>query len=292
MNFKGILTMWVGILALILSPAMMAAPSKLLMISPPAKASLKQAMPLLAKYLAKKVDGISDIRPVIPKSYNDTGRKFEKGQANVIYGGSFLTYMLCARNLAVPVARGEDQKGISTYHSVLITKKGMPFRGLESVKGKRVTYVIEASSGEAFARKFFGGKDPASVGNTIYVPSKSHGIAVKQLNAGRADFAFVKNLAWEGMKAKYPDLHIVASDDGENPNNVFLVSPEVYVAYGKQLEAVLLGMDSDSDPLAKQILKVLKLERFIPTPYPQSYNHTASLVQNAGLDPVTHRFSK
>ena len=92
------------------------------------------------------------------------------------------------------------------YRSVLITKKGGSYDGVNSVKGKRVTYVKEASSGEAFARKLFGGKKPSDVAGTKYIPSKSHGIGIKQVQAGRADFAFVKNLVWESVKDRYPNL--------------------------------------------------------------------------------------
>ena len=174
----------------------------------------------------------------------------------------------------------------------MIARTDTPYTGPESLKGKRLTYVLEASSGEAFARKLFGGQVPSSVRNTVYVPSKSHDIAVKQVAMGRADFAFVKNLAWEGLRTKFSDLHQVAADDGENPNNVFLVSKAVYAEYGKRLKAVFLGMGSDTDPAAKRILKILGVKSFIPTSYPDSYTHTARLVQDAGINPETHQFAE
>lgn len=154
-----------------------------------------------------------------------------------------------------------------------------------------MTYVTEASSGNIFARRFFGGKAPASVADTVFVPAKNHRIAVRLVQAGRADFAFVKDVDWEAVKTRYSDLHVVARDASEHPNNVLVVSPATYRTHGKRLESVLLGMDSDSDWRARKILDALRLKRFISTTYPDDYAHTASLVRDAGLDPSTFRFT-
>ena len=182
--------------------------------------------------------------------------------------------------------------GISHYHSLLITKRNTPYQGINSLKGKRITYVTEASSGEMYARKLFGGKAPASVENTAYIPSKSHELAISFLQVGRADFAFVKDLVWEENKWRYPDLQVVDEDDGENPNNVFLVSPAVYADYGKELKEILLNIHADPDPQAQQLLSYLNLKKFIATSYPESFSHTAQLVEDAGIDAKTHLFTK
>ncbi len=281
-----------GLVAMVYVLAMAVKAEELALIAPPSNPSLKRALPLLSNYLAKKIDRITAIRPLIAKSYSETGQRFESNHMSLVYGGSFLTYILCARGLAVPVARGENADGVSTYRSVLLTKKGTPFHGVESIQGRRLTYVTEASAGSVVARQFFGGKDPASVAGTAYVPAKSHEIAIRLVQAGRADFAFVKDLSWEALKAESPDLHVVTRVAGEHPGNVLLVSTAIYRIHGKRLESILLDMDSDPDWRARQILDSLGLKRFIPTTYPDDFAHTATLVQDAGLDPGTYRFSR
>ncbi len=265
---------------------------ELTLITPPSNPSLKRALPLLSTYLTEKFGDITTIRPIISKSYNEAGQRFRFRRMSLVYGGSFLTYVLCAQGLAVPVARGENKDGVSTYRSVLLTKKGKPFHGVESIKGRHVTYVTEASSGDVFARWFFGGKAPVSVADTVYIPAKSHKIAVQLVQAGRADFAFVKDLAWKASKAASSDLHVVFRHAGEHPNNVLLISPGTYRTHGKRLESIMLGMDSDPDWRARQILDALGLKRFIPMTYPDDYVHTATLVRDAGLNPSTYSFSE
>jgi len=264
----------------------------LLMISPPGNDTLNRALPILANYVRDKIDGLNRFHPIISQSYRDTGQKFASGQANAFYGGSFLSYILCARNLAIPIARGEDIYGINSYHSVLISQRGTPYTGAASVKGKRITYVKEASAGEMYARKLLGGEDPSSVDQTRYIPSKSHELAIQYLRVGRADFAFVKNLVWEKNRWRYPDLVVVDEDNGENPNNVFLVSPAIYALYGEALKQILLNLHTDPDPRAQQLLSYLNLKKFIPTTYPESFSHTAQLVKDAGVDAQSHRFTK
>lgn len=259
------------------SSVMAANTSYVLLISPPKKSSLLRAMPMLAEYLAKNVEGIKGVKPIPSRSYDETGEKFVWGQANAMYGGSFLSYVLIERDLATVVARGVTQDGDSTYHSDLVTKKGTSFKGLESVVGKRVTYVTNSASGEIFARAFFKGREPATVGGTVYVPTKNHTMSLKHVQSGKADFAFVKNLVWDKMKSRFPDLETVEHDTGENPLNVFVVSKELYEAHGEAVEQALLKMEHDPDPLAKKILETLKISKFIPTRYPDDYKHPEAL---------------
>jgi ABC-type phosphate/phosphonate transport system substrate-binding protein len=264
---------------------------KMLLITPPGDQTLNSALPLMASYLTNKVDGLNHFHPVISKSYHETGKQFESGKANAFYGGSFLGYILCARGLAVPIARGEDLMGTSNYHSVMISRRNTPFNDVESLKGKRISYVTESSSGEIYARKLFNGKDPATMDDISYVPSKSHELAIRYLRVGRADFALVKNLVWKELQGSYPDLQIVAEDSGENPNDLLLVSTAVYAEYGEALKKVILNIHSDPDPLAKQLLAQLNLKKFIVTTYPESFNHTAQLVRDAGIDANTYQFA-
>ncbi|MCW8826240.1 MAG: phosphate/phosphite/phosphonate ABC transporter substrate-binding protein [Gammaproteobacteria bacterium] len=266
--------------------------SSLHIVAPPGNPTLVSALPLLANYLMRKVDGIKHVHPIVPRSYRYTGEKFESGQVNAFIGGSFLSYILCARDLAVPIARGESLDGTSSYHSVLLSRRNTPYNGVSSVKGKRITYVTEASSGEFYARKLFGGKEPTTVDGTTYIPSKSHELAIRFLRVGRADFAFVKNLVWEEIKEQYPELHMVDQDDGENPNNVFLVSKRVYNEYGDELQKLVLDLHNDPDPMAQHLMKVLNLKRFVATEYPQNFNHTAQLVEDAGIDAQSYQFNK
>ena len=274
------------------SPVMAANTSYVLLISPPKKSSLLRAMPMLAEYLAKNVKGIKGVKPIPSRSYDETGEKFVWGQANAMYGGSFLSYVLIKRDLAMVVARGVTQDGDSTYHSNLITRKDTPYNGLESVVGKRVTYVTNSASGEIFARAFFKGREPATVEGTVYVPTKNHKMSLKHVQSGKADFAFVKNLTWDKEKSKFPDLHTVAHDTGESPLNVFVVSKDLYEVHGETIERALLGMADDPDPLAKKILQTLKISKFIPTRYPDDYKHSEALAKAAGIDPLTHKFGK
>jgi len=266
--------------------------SELYIVVPPGNNSFNKALPLLANYLQQKLEGIDHVHPIIPRSYQYTGEKFESGQVNAFLGGSFLSYILCVRELAVPLVLGEQPDGASTYHSVLLTRRNTPYNGIESVKDRRVTYVTEASSGEFYARKFFSGKAPTSIGDTTYIPSKSHELSVRYLQVGRADFAFVKNLVWEEIKERYPDLQVVDEDDGENPNNIFLVSKAVYATHGEDLKRVLTELHTDPDPMAQQVLTTLNLRRFIAADFPGIFDHTAQLVKDAGIDAKIHRFSR
>ena len=65
--------------------ALAAGATELALIAPPSSPAFKHALPMFSRYLTEKLEGISTIWPIIAKSYNETGQRFESNRASLIY---------------------------------------------------------------------------------------------------------------------------------------------------------------------------------------------------------------
>ena len=160
------------------------------------------------------------VKPRIAKSYPEILEAFSKGDAGLVYVGSFVQAIVKARGLGTPLV--QTINGKEMYGSWMIFPKGEDPKTILANSPDKVAFARGASSGESGAKAATAGK--ASIG------TPNHGASAGAVKAGKAKAAFVKNWWWQGNKDKFSTLDVYqvpgASDLG-NPDNVLTASKGV-----------------------------------------------------------------
>lgn len=150
----------------------------------------------------------------------------------------------------VPVALALRQDGSSYYHGAIVTRD-TSIRTLEQIKGRRVTYVDEASaSGFLYplALLLKNGIDPRR-DCAAFEPSGSHENVAINLAQGRYDVGFVLFNAESDFSPRMRGLNIIAISDSI-PNGMFAFSRafmERDSELAARLRAVLFDAAADSE---------------------------------------------
>jgi ABC-type phosphate/phosphonate transport system substrate-binding protein len=240
----------------------------------------------LSEFLQTKISSIRGINLVAAKDFRDAAEKFRKGEANAMFAGSFVAAVLVKKGLAVPVVRPVDTDGASTYKALVIARKTAPaFKGVADFNGKKVAYCSMASSGEIFALSMIEGKNPDGIFTPVKVPR--HDMALDAVKAGGADYAIVKNTAWDPQK--YPELVVVYSDIEENPNTTLILSKSVYNHDGAAIEKALLAIENDKSEAAKEVKSNFNITKFTKTTE-KNFGHTYEIIKKAKIDPQKYNF--
>lgn len=214
-------------------------------------------------------------------TYPDAAKMFASGQVDAMFSGSGIAGIFIIKDLASPLVRPVNKEGYSTYHAVVLAKKGSPkFTGnAEYFKGKKVVFTALASSGEIF---FYSIPKIKSAGATV-LKASSHGSAIEALSNGGAEVAIVKNHVWEKNKRNYPHLISVGEDDEENPDGTLIVSRKADPAVVSKVSSALLELKEDKSPQAQAALSELGATEFIKTTQ-ADFKHTLQLLKAAGVD--------
>jgi ABC-type phosphate/phosphonate transport system substrate-binding protein len=238
----------------------------------------------LRRYLKIGNSSLDQIKIEVAKDFPAAVELFRSGKVDGMFAGSFVAATLIAKGVATPVARPLLADGVSTYHAIVIARRGgKPFTGIADFKGKRVAYTPLASAGEVYVRSLL----PPNVKlETILtpVPVASHGLALQALEKGEADFAVVKDLVFD--PARFPALEAVGKDSASNPNMTLILTPGAMDRFGKELRSNLLELGKDESKAGEDVRKAFECKGFIPTTI-DDFSHTYRLMKDAGIDPRT-----
>ena len=232
----------------------------------------------LETYLIKKGITVSFVPAV---NYSSAATMFSAGTADAMFSGSGVAAIFIMKDIATPVVRPISKDGSSTYHAVIVAHKGAPkFTGsADYFKGKKVIFTPLASSGEIFFRSI-----PNSMeADAVLMKAPSHGAAVEILSQGTADIAIVKNLVWDKLKGKYPNLISVGGDSNENPDSTLIVSRKADASIVSAVSAALLSLKDDPTPDAQAVKDSMAIREFTKTTV-ADFKHTTELLKKAGVD--------
>lgn len=211
-------------------------------------------------------------------NYQEAAQLFEKGAVDGMFSGSGVAGALILKGLVKPLVRPVDKQGRSTYWAVVIGNKGnAPFSGDATYfKGKRVSYSAMASSGEFFYRAIQGIDKVGAQG----LVAGNHQAAIDMVNKGEADFAIVKNMVWDSLKTKYPNLEQTGQDGGQNPNETLIVSNKTSPETIKDVLKALLAVEKS--PQAATVRDNMSIKGFLLTTT-NDFSHTLLLLKQAGI---------
>lgn len=217
---------------------------------------------------------------VSAQNYAAAAKMFANGEGDAMFGSSGVAGTLLIKDLAVPLARGVSKEGVSTYHAVVLARKGgAKFLGTSDFfKGKRVIFTSLASAGEFYYQSL---ADIKNIKATVEIAS-SHGGSLDALSRNAADVAIVKNLIWEKSSGTYPDIEKVGEDYGENPEMVLMVSKKVDAETAAELSRLLFALKNDASPTAEKVKSKLDIQGYIPTTR-TDFKHTLMLLKQAGV---------
>lgn len=234
----------------------------------------KKYAPLEAYLLNKNIH----VKFVPFTDYVNAAEMFDHGSVDGMFSGSGVAGAFLIKGVANPLVRPVDTLGRSTYWAVIIARKGTPpFNDTAAYfSGKKVTYSAIASSGEFFYRAIPG----IDKINSQTIIAANHQDALDKLNRGEADFAIIKNMVWDSLKKKYPELSLAGQDGGQNPNETLIVAKKAPPAVIKDVLMALLAIEND--PAAASVREGMGIKSFILTTT-NDFNHTLDLLKRAGV---------
>jgi ABC-type phosphate/phosphonate transport system substrate-binding protein len=221
-----------------------------------------------------------EIKLLEAASYAAATRMFAEGQVDGMFSGSGVAGSMIIKEVAYPLLRPVSKQGYSTYHAVVLARKGAPkfTATADYFRGKKVIYCALASSGEFFFRSISGANREA----IILFTAASHGAAISALAEGRADIAIVKNWVWEGVKGQYPHLEQVGSDSGQNPDGTLIISKQADRQAVQKVLQALLALAKDQGAAAAAVRSTMDIDGYIPTTA-MDFRHTLELLRRAGV---------
>lgn len=241
------------------------------------KDAAKKYKPLEAYFAGKGVRCIFSEAP----NYSTAAHMFSAGKTDAMFSGSGVAGTFIIKGVASPLVRPVGKDGNSTYHAVILAKKGSPpFSGkADYFKGKTVTFTALASSGEVF----FQAIPDIKSAKAKVLKVASHGYAIEALSKGAADVAIVKDHVWEKHASEYPGIVKVGADNGENPDNTLMVSSKADMKVVVKVSDALLALKNDKSPEANAVREQMGVKEFIKTTQ-KDFKHTLELLGKAGVD--------
>ena len=217
----------------------------------------------LMDYISKKLN-----RPVVMKqrkTYQETNDLLGAGRldAAIICSGA---YVIARRQYGIELLAMPLINGTPTYRSYIIVQRDSPIQSIEGLKGKSFAFTDPLSNtGYLFPLYYLiskGFKAESFFSKTLF--TYSHDNSIEAVAEGVVDGAAVDHLIYDYMKAIKPRMISKTRVIHKSPP---FGSPPVAVPRGigpelkSSLKKVFLNMDSD--PLGKEILKRMGVEKFI-----------------------------
>ena len=213
------------------------------------------------------------------QSYSEAALMFAQAKADAMFSGSGIAGTMIMKRVAKPIVRPLSKEGTSTYWTVILAQKGSAkyTESADYFSGKKVSFCSLASSGEFYLHAIGGHKTASEL-----IQANSHESAIDLLANGTTDIAIVKNRVWDRVKNKYPDIEVVGSDTGENPDGTLIVSKIVSPKLSEKVTSILLGLMEDSSPEARMVKDQMNILGFIQITM-DNFRYTLALLREAGV---------
>lgn len=223
----------------------------------------------IARTLSKGI-GIT-VRPKIAQYYPNILEAFTNNDRCMVYGGSFVSAIIRARNLGVPVAQGIN--GNEMYAGVMIYQKGLDPEAILRDFPTKVAYTTGASSGESCAM--------AATGGRADMRSKNFRVAANSVQSGLAKAAFVKDSWWKANASSYPELDVywkAGISEKRHPDNLLTVSNSISLELREKIRKAATG--------AASVFQVREIVPFDPA----KLDFSIDLMKKGGIDPLKYRW--
>ncbi len=239
----------------------------------------------LMDYISKKLN-----RPVVMKqrkTYQETNDLLGAGRldAAIICSGA---YVIARRQYGIELLAMPVINGTPTYRSYIIVQRDSPIQSIEGLKGRSFAFTDPLSNtGYLFPLYYLiskGFKTESFFSKTLF--TYSHDNSIEAVAEGVVEGAAVDHLIYDYMKTIKPRMTSKTRVIYKSPP---FGSPPVVVPRGispelkSSLKKVLLNMDSD--PMGKEILKGMGVEKFIAgdDDYYDEIRHMLKTVKERGV---------
>ena len=237
--------------------------------------SVKKYAPLVSYFETRGIK----VSFINTQSYSEAALMFAQAKADAMFSGSGIAGTMIMKRVAKPIVRPLSKEGTSTYWTVILAQKGSAkyTESADYFSGKKVSFCSLASSGEFYLHAIGGHKTASEL-----IQANSHESAIDLLANGTTDIAIVKNRVWDRVKNKYPDIEVVGSDTGENPDGTLIVSKIVSPKLSEKVTSILLGLMEDSSPEARMVKDQMNILGFIQITM-DNFRYTLALLREAGV---------
>jgi len=247
----------------------------------------------LATYISEKT-GIK-IELKILSQYGNVINDFNSMHLDGAFFGSF-SYALAHQRIALEtMARPESEKGISTYHGMIFTRKDSGISSAVDMAGKRFAFVDKATTaGYLLPLKYFkdsGIQDYRNYFSETYFTG-THEDAVYDVLNGLADIGAAKNTVFYRLASHdqriIEELKVLARSP-EVPENALALRSDINPSVREKLKRLLLEMHKD--PAGQKALLKLGAARFIETTN-SDYKPVFEYAAAAGVDLNTYNWTE
>ncbi len=246
----------------------------------------------LGEYLSDRV-GLS-VRFTMLSRYGNIIDSFTRGEMDAAFWGSFTGALAISKIGLIPIARPLWEDGSSTYHGLMIVRKGSGIDSVEKMKGKSLSFVDKATTaGYIYPLYYFksSGKvnDVGSYFSHIQF-SGSHDAAVEAVLSGDVDICAAKNTIFELMVKEDPSIadKVTIIDRSQKvPSNALGVRADLDPPLLQSLRRALISMERDQR--GKKILKGFGAIRFIPTTK-EDYAPVTKMAAEAGVNLAEYQY--
>jgi phosphonate transport system substrate-binding protein len=200
------------------------------------------------------------VRLVIAPDFDAFARQVRGGELDLAFSNPLVYVQLARQVELVPLALAKEQKGGRRFRGVILARKDSGFRGVASLKGKRLVFVDESSLGGYLAQALLLKRHGFDVRRdfTLLPFAGTHDAVAMAVSAGAADAGGIRedDLAKLAGKVDLSRLEVVAFTDYFPGWPVFATS-RVDAGTRDALRRALLGLKPGAPPLDAARLEAL-----------------------------------
>lgn len=170
-----------------------------------------------------------------------------------------------------------------SYRSYRFTKKEKPYKNLKDLKGKSFSFpYLESFTGRLIPLNMIKDiKEDPHVFFSEIIYSKTHHQSIKNVLEGKSESGAAMSLVYEYLSDKHPEiktkLKIIEKSKSFTPP-LFVASKFTSKEEKAFLKKILLNMHND--PVGKEILRKMQIERFVEVNNPDLYNDVVNLINS------------
>jgi phosphonate transport system substrate-binding protein len=227
---------------------------------------LERHEPLTA-YLSKE-SGIN-LKLIVLTRYGNVIDNFVSTGLDGAFFGSF-TYAVAHARLGVEaLARPEGEDGKSTYHGLILVRRGSGVENADHMKGKRFAFVDQGTTGGylfpiRYLTEYGIGNYKTYLGEVYY--TGTHEDAIYDVLNEKTDIAAAKNTVYERLAqgdSRIIDELTILARSPEVPENCLALRSNLSESTKSKLQSTMLLMHQD--PAGREVLKKFGARKFIET---------------------------